>query len=80
MAEYMMNGFLSKKIKMQEGYYIQRIAFTKYVHKNGRVTQNHSGHVNKSPIVATNEIMVYNQYVFTDSAAVDINIFISFKK
>jgi hypothetical protein len=44
------------------------MAFTKYVQRKGKGTQNHSGFTTKNPKVTTNEIIVYNQYIFTDSA------------
>jgi hypothetical protein len=43
--------------------YIQSIAFTKAVNKNGKVTQNHSGRKNKKAIQATNETKVMSQYI-----------------
>jgi len=43
------------------------MAFTKYVHNGGSITQNHSGLKIKKAIVPAMESNVYNQYTFTDA-------------
>jgi hypothetical protein len=43
------------------------MAFTKYVHNGGNITQNHSGLNIKKATVPTMESNVYNQYTFTDA-------------
>lgn len=42
--------------------YIQSIAITKLVNRNGKVTQHHSGKNIRNNIQATSDTIVYNQY------------------
>ena len=58
--------------KSSKIHYIQSIAWTKYVNKNGSITQNHSGRIIKNPIVSNRDTAKYNQYFPVDLVVDDI--------
>ena len=47
-------------------HYIQSIAWTKYVRRNGSITQNHSGRMIRNPIVSNKDTAKYSQYFPVD--------------
>jgi len=49
-----------------ETSYIQSIACTKYVSKNGNITQNHSGSTIRNPTVRSSDTAKNNQYFALD--------------
>jgi hypothetical protein len=66
------NSKLRDLKKHSKIHYIQSIAWTKYVNKNGSITQNHSGRMIKNPIVSKRDTAKYNQYFTVDLVVDDI--------